>query len=82
MPYERRAGDPPEGTWLPKDQLEPYAWYVGKCRNSIVAQWMPTRNHFIYIRHKFGSSFIEELPHPEDDAGFDCFFPFVKVVSE
>ena len=73
MPYSRRAGDPPEGSWLPKSALVAGTYYAGKCRNAQFAQWDGTK--FVYVRHKFGFSFPEEIEHPEDDRGFDVFFP-------
>lgn len=75
--YQRRAGDPKEGTWLPKDKLEVGAFYYGKCRNAGQAQW--NGKVFIYKRTKFGDTFLEEIEHPEDDRGFDVFFPFEKI---
>lgn len=73
--YTRRAGDPPN--WIPKDQLEVGARYRGKCRNASEADWNGEK--FLYLRHKFGSSFIEEIECPEDDRGFDVFFAQEKL---
>jgi hypothetical protein len=60
-------------------KAENYAWYVGDCRNAVVAQWIADKNHFIYIRHKFGNAFVEEINHFEDDNGYDIFYPARKV---
>jgi hypothetical protein len=75
MAYSKRAGDPDK--WIPKEELEEGSYYKGKCRNSYVAQWC--KGKFLYIRHKFGSSFLEGIECPEDDRGFDVFFPFEKI---
>lgn len=72
--YKRRAGDPPDGSWLPKDQLVDGEFYVGKCRNAVRAQWLNGRFH--YRRCKFGNWFVEDIPCPEDDQGYDVFFAF------
>lgn len=70
MSYIKHEGDPE--TWIPKDQLQ-IGWYKGKCRNSSVAKW--DGKVFHYIRSKFGAHYTESIPHPEDDIGFDVFFP-------
>ena len=64
-------------TYLPKSELVDWEYYVGTCRNAHVAQWRGT--HFKHIRHKFGSDFIEEIKHPEDEAYYDVFYPIRKV---
>lgn len=78
MAYKRRAGDPTDGSWFPKAALEEGAWYAGKCRNASVAQWRDGAFH--YSRYKFGTWFLEAIPHPDDDVGYDVFFPFKKTV--
>lgn len=64
---------------IPKKELIPYAWYIGVCRNTYYAQWIPNKDNtggkFIYIRHKFGGYFIEDILHFEDDNAFDVFYP-------
>jgi len=75
--YTRRWGDPPEGTWIPKDQLVVGAIYEGKCRNAHQATWKGDK--FVYTRRKFVETFLEEIEHPEDDRGFDVFFPFRRI---
>lgn len=69
--YKYRTGDPPN--WIPKDQLIEGAFYMGKCRNADEAQWKEGKFH--YLRHKFGFNYMEEIECPEDDRGFDVFFP-------
>lgn len=49
--------------------------YFGNCRNATIAKWDAGKQRFIYKRVKFNSSFDEEIPHPEDDEGFDIFVP-------
>ena len=34
-----------------------------------------SRQCFVYLRYKFGDYFTEEINHPEDDNGFDLFYP-------
>lgn len=76
------------GIYLPKKDLVDGQWYKGFCRNATVAQWSATHIHpgnewhpkrvvgmFFYWRTKFGNTFIENIYHPEDDDGFDLFFP-------
>jgi len=75
--YQRRAGDPPEGPWLPRNNLVENAVYEGKCRNANQATWKEGKFH--YRRYKFGETFTEEIEHPEDDRGFDVFFPFRRI---
>ena len=81
MPYTRMAGDPPEGTWLPKTELVNGATYEGRCRNASQAIWRAERNAFEYRRYKFGHWFNEDAPHPDDGYGYDVFFPF-KLATE
>jgi hypothetical protein len=75
--YTRRAGDPPDGSWIPKDQLKEGQWYFGKCRNADYAQWKDGK--FVYVRYKFGDTFLDEVECPEDDRGFDVFFAFGEM---
>lgn len=65
------------GLILKKD-LEDGATYIGDCRNASEAVWHADKQRFTYIRHKFGSSFPEDIVHPEDDEGFDIFCPVRK----
>ena len=76
--YTPRAGDPRE--WLSKEELKENQFYAGKCRNSSWAKWKDGKFH--YIRYKFGESFWEEIEHPEDDRGFDVFFPFKEIKDD
>lgn len=73
--YSKRMGDPEK--WIPKDQLEVGARYVGTCRNATDALW--NGKVFLYTRHKFGHTFQEEIECPEDDRGFDVFFAQEKL---
>lgn len=54
-----------------KDQY----YYRGECRNSEWALWDAPSQKFYYIRYKFGDSFKEEIEHPDNDRGYDVFFP-------
>ena len=58
---------------IPKNELIIGETYDGNCRNSDSAKW--NGNTFEYIRHKFGSSYMEEINHFEDDDGYDVFVP-------
>lgn len=66
------------GLILKKD-LQDGKYYYGRCRNASVAMWDATNGVFWYIRHKWGSSFKEDIYHPEDDDGFDLFIPTEEV---
>jgi hypothetical protein len=63
---------------IAKKDLEDGFTYVGDCRNASEAVWHADKQRFTYIRHKFGSSFDEDIVHPEDDEGFDIFVPMRK----
>lgn len=82
MPYQRKAGDPPDGAWLPKEKLIDGQVYSGRCRNAEYATWKKQPARFVYVRYKFGSFFLESLPHPDDDAGYDVFFPFKEAAQD
>lgn len=60
---------------LRKDELVEGRTYKGNCRNASEAVWHG--DHFTYIRHKWGSSFEEDINHFEDDDGYDVFVPYV-----
>lgn len=47
--------------------------YKGTCRNAEEAVWVG--KYFIYERCKFGDKYHESINHPEDDNGFDLFYP-------
>jgi hypothetical protein len=64
---------------IKKSDLEGWAYYAGYCRNSRVAMWEPKKEHFIYLRTKFGDTFSETIKHPEDDDGYDLFKPYKKL---
>jgi len=64
---------------LSKDKLEDGKYYLGECRNARVARWCEKDQKFTYIRTKFGSSYPEDIKHPEDDDGFDLFVPFREI---
>ena len=58
--------------------------YRGRCRNTDIARWCQLTEAFgvfLYVRRKFGESFIDEILHPEDDRGFDVFYPFEAVAT-
>ena len=61
---------------LSKDELVVGNLYYGDCRNASEAVWHGT--HFTYTRYKFGTSFSEDIMHPEDDDGHDLFLPLRK----
>jgi len=58
---------------IAKKDLRKNTYYRGKCRNASVALW--NGFEFIYVRTKFGSSFNEDIKHPEDDNEYDLFIP-------
>jgi len=58
---------------IAKSDLQHGAYYTGRCRNASVARWDAVHGHFRHWRTKFGSTFIEEIRCPEDEAQFDVF---------
>lgn len=62
---------------IPKKNLIEGKEYEGSCRNSGKAIWKG--DHFEYIRYKFGSSYIDEINHFEDDDGHDLFIPMKEL---
>ena len=65
--------------YIPKSELLHGAYYDGLCRNASLARWDEVGNVFWHWRTKFGQKFTESIPHPEDDDGFDLFYPLKKV---
>ena len=65
--------------FIAKKDLIPHRYYHGHCRNAIIALWTGTK--FVHIRHKFGGYLIDDINHPEDDDGFDLFYP-TRIVDE
>ena len=62
---------------IPKKDLIIGRTYIGECRNASEAVW--NGKTFTYKRHKFGTSFDEDINHFEDDDGYDLFVPlFLK----
>ena len=61
--------------YIPKADLQDGAYYNGHCRNASIARWFASENQFVYWRTKFGDRFTETINHPEDDNGFDLFYP-------
>lgn len=53
--------------------------YYGECRNASFARWNADLQVFVYIRQKFGSTFTVTIKHPEDDDGFDLFWPYFAL---
>lgn len=64
---------------IPKDKLKHKTIYLGSCRNASVAVWNKNKEEFIYIRNKFGMSYLEEINPIEKDDGFDLFIPFREI---
>jgi hypothetical protein len=64
---------------LKRTELKDGRYYLGYCRNAVVAQWDQGSKRFFHVRTKFGSRFIESIPHPEDDGGYDIFVPVKRV---
>lgn len=61
--------------FIKKSELLDGEWYRGRCRNAEWAQWDVKSNCFHHYRLKFNNLFVEAINHPEDDDGFDLFFP-------
>ena len=64
---------------IPKHELVHGQWYLGACRNASQAVWNSASQKFFYRRTKFGSTFWDEIEHPEDDRGYDLFFPTTAI---
>lgn len=64
---------------IAKVDLEHGAYYVGHCRNASEARWDENKQCFIHWRTKFGSKFLEEIKHPEDEKHFDVFVVEKKI---
>ena len=62
---------------IPKSELEVGKEYPGHCRNASKAIW--NGKVFQYTRRKFGSEFLEEINHYEDDDGYDVFVPIKEI---
>lgn len=62
-----------------KSDLKDGALYKGNCRNTSEAIWNAEKNAFTYQRTKFGSTFPEDIHHPEDDDGCDIFTPYEEI---
>jgi len=58
---------------IPKKDLIHGAYYKGRCRNANEARWNGERQLFIHWRTKYGSTFLEDICHPEDEKRFDVF---------
>lgn len=58
---------------IPKSKLIKNKYYKGKCRNATVALW--NGYEFVYMRNKFGETYVETIKHPEDDDNYDLFIP-------
>ncbi len=61
-----------------KTALKNGSHYFGECRNARIAVWSAEIGLFVHWRHKFGY-FLEDIPHPADDEGFDIFVPIKEV---
>ena len=69
--------------FIAKADLVHGQYYRGRCRNSDIARWCLQDGGpgvFLYIRRKFGESFVDEIRHPEDERHFDVFYPFEEAV--
>ena len=62
-------------TIIPKDQLIPLRWYVGRGRTSNVALW--DGEIFLTIADKGGQMVVKGEPYYEAESG--CFQPFLLV---
>jgi len=64
---------------VPMKDLEE-GYYLGKCRNTTVAFWNPSRNEFQHTRTKWGHRYVENIPHLEEpNYSFDLFIPIRKM---
>jgi hypothetical protein len=66
------------GMLLKKDLIDG-GYYLGWCRNAIVAKWIGVPGCFVHWRTVFNDTFTEEINHPEDDDGSDIFMPLKQI---
>ena len=66
---------------IPKAELVVGQEYPGHCRNASKAVW--NGKVFQYMRKKFGSEFLEQINHYEDDNndGIDVFVPVKEIYN-
>lgn len=64
---------------IAKKDLEHGAYYRGRCRNAEYARWNANTNFFVHWRYKFGTTFLEEIRHPDDEHFYDVFYAEEKV---
>lgn len=62
-----------------KSELEHGAYYSGRCRNADEARWDADKERFVYWRTKWGTTFLEEICHPDDDQVYDVFTPDYRL---
>lgn len=62
---------------IPKKNLEIGITYAGSCRNADKAVWNGT--NFEYQRSKWGETFIDTVPHFEDEMYYDVFVPIKEI---
>jgi len=68
-----------EGGIVSKNDIEE-GYYLGNCRNTVVAYWNPELDKFEHTRTKFGSTYVEIIPHMEEkDYIYDVFIPIRKL---
>jgi hypothetical protein len=67
---------------LPKSELVDGYYYSGHCRNASVARWSDKHQSFFHWREKFGSKFIEEIKHEDDEQKFDVFKARERYIPE
>lgn len=62
-----------------KKDLEDGVYYIGDHRIASIAQWDAKAQQFLYMRYKFGDTFVDSCNHFEDDNGFALFVPLRKI---
>lgn len=63
---------------IPKKDLVSGEWYIGQSRSTNIAQWFP-HGGFHFPRYKMDGKYVDNIPHFEDDDGYDLFIPFKLV---
>lgn len=64
---------------IPKDKLISGGWYIGQSRNCSIGQWFSKPGKFYFIKYKMGGKYVDDIPHFQDDNGFDVFVPFKLI---
>ncbi len=63
---------------IAKKDLKINSIYEGSCRNSSTAKW--NGKEFEYMRSKWGNTYLDTVPHFEDEMYYDVFIPIKEII--